>query len=894
MKKPQVWRNLILIAVFSLFLGFVSNPFKFEPLETDIPVITPVWNWMQESKVSLGLDLQGGTQLDYEIDLRQARELNSDDNPDNDVDITQLLSGVKEVIEKRVNSLGVSEPNIYLSSVGDEQHIVVELAGIGDISEAKEKVGKVVQLEFKTEKEEAAEEDIGPVREKATAFLSRVQEAEDVDDLEAFADDDLLTNQVEYKKDEGKFIDEIPEGMRDVIQQMEPGTFHNETVTAKDSSYVVIDGQPVQPEGINVIRLIETGQELRKTPVNAEDFSEVVEELGGTPADKYYREDEIGSEELTLQVTTLEPGQVTGVVEGENGFTIAKLTQKLEASDEDEPQIRASHILFKTEPVQELKIVKPTQEIPEDATEEERQQIEQENRQIAEENEQIAQENEELTAQNEEAEQKNEEIQAQAEAVLAEVLADPTQFAELAREHSEDTSAEDGGDLGYALPSAYVPEFSEAALALEIDGVTTELVRSQFGYHIIKLLDKKEAEEELYQFAAITICHEEVEGCESGLTKEEAEAQADEVLRRVREETTYTYERVWFNTMPDPWQKTELDARFFKRADVAYDQQTFRPFVQIQFNSEGAELFEKLTEENVNKRMAIFVGGEFISAPTINERISGGIAQITLGISNPQIALQQANELARSLNAGSIPAPLRKPNELNIGASLGSDSLQKSLNAGMIGLLLLAAFMILYYRAQGVLACASLIVYGLFLTFLIQSELPPWIALLITFTLWISFALSLFRSKIDLSSKMLFLTLSILGVYFVFSVLITPIVLTLAGVAGLILSVGMAVDANILIFERMKEEFSTGKSYMNAVNDGFERAWSSILDSNVSTLITCAILYYFGTSIIQGFSINLAAGVVISMFSAITVTKTFMMAFAGTKLEKIKWLWKRK
>ncbi|MDP2690932.1 MAG: MMPL family transporter [bacterium] len=163
-----------------------------------------------------------------------------------------------------------------------------------------------------------------------------------------------------------------------------------------------------------------------------------------------------------------------------------------------------------------------------------------------------------------------------------------------------------------------------------------------------------------------------------------------------------------------------------------------------------------------------------------------------------------------------------------------------------------------------------------------------------TFVLWIAFSLRLFTAKIDGIAKALFLAFSVMGVLFVFQVLVNPIVLTLAGVAGLILSIGMAVDANILIFERMKEEFAEGKSFHTAVADGFERAWSSILDSNVSSLITCAILFSFGSSIIKGFAINLAAGIVISMFTAIAVTRTFIFVFEGTRLEKIKWLWNRK
>ncbi|MDZ4217034.1 MAG: MMPL family transporter, partial [Candidatus Gracilibacteria bacterium] len=368
------------------------------------------------------------------------------------------------------------------------------------------------------------------------------------------------------------------------------------------------------------------------------------------------------------------------------------------------------------------------------------------------------------------------------------------------------------------------------------------------------------------------------------ITQEEAQEKADELLKRVREEDVYTVERIWFNTIPYPWEETELDGRYFKRADVAYDQQTFRPYVQVQFDDTGAELFEKITGDNVGKMIGIFVGGEFISSPVVNEKIAGGIAQITLGQTNVQVALQEANNLSQSLNAGSVPAPLKKPNELNIGATLGQESLQKSLMAGALGLLLVALFMILYYRFLGILAFLSLVVYGLFLTFVIQSEVMPLIAIAMTFVLWIAFSLRLFTAKIDGIAKALFLAFSVMGVLFVFQVLVNPIVLTLAGVAGLILSIGMAVDANILIFERMKEEFAEGKSFHTAVADGFERAWSSILDSNVSSLITCAILFSFGSSIIKGFAINLAAGIVISMFTAIAVTRTFIFVFEGTRL----------
>lgn len=896
MNTSRVWRNVILILLFAVFLGLTVNPTPLPKTEKDIPVISGLWNWMQESSVSLGLDLQGGTQLDYQIDLSDARARNADDNPDNDVDIPSLLNGVKDVIQRRVDSLGVSEPNIFLSSAGEEQHIVVELPGIENLEEAKERVGKVVQLEFKTEKPEPSEEDIQAIEVKAQELYNRIIAEENIEDLEAYIEDDVIPNQVEYRSEEDAFIDELPEAYQEIVPEMEVGTFYPELVRSKEASYIFNQGQFYQPEGFNILRLTDVSTDLRKTPVNAEDFDTVVEEFGQEVSEEYYAPEDFESDALQLEISALGTGQVSSVIDTNDGFYIVKVNNKLPAdtSDEAQPQIKTSHILLKTEATQELQEEQELKEIPEDATEEERTALEQENADIEAANATVREENERISAENQAVEQRNAEKLAQMEDLLAQVNEDPSRFAELAREFSEDGSAEQGGDLGYSNPDAYVEAYKNAALALEKGEITQEVVESQFGYHIIKLTDKKNPEDERFQVSMLRVCYEGVEGCESDITKEEAEQQADELLRRVREETVYSYERVWVNAVPEPWEDTELDGRYFKRADVVYDQITFRPYVSVTFDDDGAELFEKLTEENVGKTIGIFVGGEFISSPTVNERISGGQAQITLGTPNVQVALQEANELAQSLNAGSVPAPLKSPDELNVGATLGQESMAKSLYAGAIGLLLVALFMILYYRMMGILASVSLVVYGLFLTFIIQSQISPVLAVSLAFIMWIAFAVNLFRSKIDGLGKAIFLIFSIIGVMFIFTVLANPIVLTLAGVAGLILSIGMAVDANILIFERVREEFAQGKSFLKAVNDGFERAWSSILDSNVSSLITCGILFYFGTSIIRGFAINLAVGIVISMFTAITVTKTFLLLFDGTSLEKINWLWRRK
>jgi protein-export membrane protein SecD len=246
--------------------------------------------------------------------------------------------------------------------------------------------------------------------------------------------------------------------------------------------------------------------------------------------------------------------------------------------------------------------------------------------------------------------------------------------------------------------------------------------------------------------------------------------------------------------------------------------------VNFQLEDEGARLFEEYTRENIGQFFAIVLDGRVISAPSINTAIPGGQVQITSGGIGgfPQ---QEANELVTVLKFGSLPFPIEELSSEQISATLGETFLNQSLLAGGIGILLVMLFMIAYYRLPGVLASFALIYYTLV-------------------------------------------------VYAIFR--LVPVTLTLAGIAGFVLSIGMAVDANILIFERMKEELRIGKSLPAAVEAGFNRAWNSILDSNVSSLITATILYSFGSSTIRGFALVLIIGVLVSMFSAIVVTRSIM------------------
>lgn len=272
---------------------------------------------------------------------------------------------------------------------------------------------------------------------------------------------------------------------------------------------------------------------------------------------------------------------------------------------------------------------------------------------------------------------------------------------------------------------------------------------------------------------------------------------------------------------------TGLTGKDFKKASVQFNPQDKSPEIAIEFTGDGRKKFAEITKRNVGRPVAIYLDDKVISQPTVQQPITDGKAVIT-----GEFALQEAKDLAIQLNAGALPVPINLVEQRKIGATLGEESVDKSLIAGLFGLILIALFMLLYYRLPGLLAVVALTIYSLI----------------------------------------------VLAIY-----KLVPVTLTLAGIAGFIISIGMAVDANILIFERMKEELREGKSLATAIEEGFKRAWSSIRDSNISSLITCAILYWFGTGPVRGFAITLGIGILISMFTAITVTRTFLRFFEGGK-----------
>lgn len=293
-----------------------------------------------------------------------------------------------------------------------------------------------------------------------------------------------------------------------------------------------------------------------------------------------------------------------------------------------------------------------------------------------------------------------------------------------------------------------------------------------------------------------------------------------------------TQEELQTKSAQDIFNSTGLDGRLLSKATLQFTQGgnaqiAGQPIVAIEFNSQGKELFAKITRENKGEILAIFLDGNIISSPVINEEIPDGKAVISGGFTP-----EQAKALVRDLNYGALPVPIELVSTQTVGASLGEDATKSGVKAGVLGFALIVAFLIIWYRLPGFIASLSLAIY-------------------------VVLSLAIFK--------------------------VIPVTFTAAGIAGFILSIGMAVDANILIFERMKEELKRGKSLYDALHEGFSRAWLSIRDSNISSIITAIILFWLGTSAIKGFALTLGLGVLVSMFTAITVSRTFLFAIAPNK-----------
>lgn len=284
----------------------------------------------------------------------------------------------------------------------------------------------------------------------------------------------------------------------------------------------------------------------------------------------------------------------------------------------------------------------------------------------------------------------------------------------------------------------------------------------------------------------------------------------------------------------DPYIDTGLTGRYLESAQLQFTQGNQgqlanEPVVAITFSKEGGDLFAKITREHVGEQLAIFLDGKPISEPRINESITGGTAIIS-----GNFKADEAKELAQNLSFGALPMPISLASTQTIDATLGAGVIKMSMVAGAFGFLFISLFLIFWYRVPGLLAVLALAAY------VIMS---------------------------------------------LFAFMVMPVTLTAAGLAGMVLSIGIAVDANVLVFERLKEELRAGKESRQAIEDGFARAWLAIRDSNITGLLSAVVLFWFGTSMVKGFALVLSVGIVISMISAISITRTLLLVLPSIKRE---------
>jgi protein-export membrane protein SecD len=368
----------------------------------------------------------------------------------------------------------------------------------------------------------------------------------------------------------------------------------------------------------------------------------------------------------------------------------------------------------------------------------------------------------------------------------------PENFAELAGQYSSDKSGDGTGDLGWVAPGDLVPPFELAARGLAV-GAISGPVETEYGYHLIYKRDERPV-------------------------------------------TTYAIQRILFPTTrltdivgdASPWKNTELSGKHLARSVVQFDQTTGEPIISLAFNGDGADLFGTLTERLVGSPIAIFLDGQIISSPVVNQAIYGGQAVIS-----GNFTLDEAKLLSQRLNAGALPVPVELLSQQTVGPTLGAASLDMSVKASLVGFGLVALYMVAYYRLAGLFSVVALVLYA-------------------------------------------FLNLA---VYRAFGVTIT-----LSGIAGFVLSLGMAVDANVLIIERMKDEVAGGRDLTIALREGFARAWPAIRDGNVATLVVAVVLYVFSASFIRGFALMLGIGVLVSLVTAIGATRAYMMAAFPAKV----------
>lgn len=643
-------------------------------------------NQIQRYKITLGLDLAGGTELDYKIDLSDAIAQNNDDDPQNDVSLDSIAESVRDALEQRVNPAGVGEIMVKRSQINDEQHVLIQMPPSSNVDQAKADAERDNRLEFFAE---------DPSLETETrAKIQQQQRTINVSNWDRRVTELANGENILHQVFEPRWSDEI----------------HDPNI--KDS-LLAGKANTILPE------LVETQTELE------------------------YTVDESGQMQIKEMPRPL--------------LAIVKITSnKQESREKTVPAAAAArHILFgfpgATRAADDIKY------------------------------------SDEQTA------------RVEAEKMLQRLQTEGVEnFEELAKEFSTEGAAqESGGDLGSFSPGQMVPAFDEAIFSTTEPQLINHVIETEFGFHVIEIL-------------SITPEHKETST-----------------------EPRVGYELLGWDRSELGWRETDLGGAQMESSVVGYDE-IGQPIVNLLFNKEGGDMFAEITGEVASRscnsgpcRLGIKVGGQWITTPTVREKIIGTSAQIS-----GNFTFESAKELSDGLNLGAIDAPVKLAGQLTIEPSLGSNQFQKSLRAGALGLLATLLFMIISYRFAGVVAAVSLLLYtGLYI-----------------------FILKFWPESFG-----------------------GPVVVSLAGMAGIALSIGLAVDGNILIFERMQEELKDGRSLREAIELGFDRAWTAIRDSNLTTLITCLILYNLGSAMIRGFAVTLIVGTLLSMFTAVKVSRNLLL-----------------
>ncbi len=776
----------LLVGAFALFIALPNSWKPWAPA-------------FLKPEMRLGLDLAGGTQLDFRIDesgiTERSKQISADiqkfkdEGNNKEVLIRQnelqslndqhanVVEAIRNVLERRINSLGVSEATITPSYYGSEKHLLVECPGIIDVNKCIATVGKTIQLEFKEEYSGSSEEYEKGVRAKADAAFKAVSQG--TGSLQAYGQDASSTLGVTYFDSRPMFVSDL-KGKLAQLADRKPG---DPTVKIEDTIQTVTQNAQGQPElqavkGIYLAKVLETRKPAERTLENPPDALQELQKQ--SPADTSYEiktsvETTTVPQDLRTTVEAMQPGEMKLVAIGADA-AIVYLSGKTPGLDE----MTASHILVQYKGALRA--------------------------------------DEGVTRTKEQAQARTAELKKRLDA--------GEDFATLAKTESDGPSKASAGSLGVLRRNVMVPAFDQAAFALK-QGQVSSIVETPFGFHIIKADVAAHLSPATVSYSVLRVKGADAQNRAKAL---QTKAEKNEVKRM---EDQIVMRAIFFSLEPTGWKDTNLNGERFRSAAVTADPNTNIPVVQIQFDEEGGKLFQELTKRNIGKRIAIFVGGELVSAPSVQNEIIGGSAVIT-GSGN----FEEAKLLAQNLNTGAIPAPIYLSGQSTIEATLGSSALSQSLWAAGVGMILLFLMMLVLYRMLGFMANLALAFYVVLL--IASLKLP---LLLITHTY---------------------------------------VVLTLAGIAGIILSIGMAVDANILAFERIKEELRKGKTLKSAIDMGFRRAWPSVRDGNSSTLITCAILFIIGTSIIRGFAITLSIGIFISLFTAMIVSRWLCMKITET------------